>query len=238
MGIITIAFDDAYKETFDTCAEFLAKKGIHATFAVSSSHIGKTLENRPVTGKDDISHLIKNGHEIASHTASHRNLLEVFNSEGEEAVKKEMADSKKELQELFGINIGSMVFPFINSNQNAYLRKLASNYYASSRITTERAFFNPLPVKDPFFVIGVAFTRHVSMEGYKKMVDIACEKNVWLIEVFHLVSSKNTKSAHRDEPYRFFIHTDDFNSHMEYVLSKDIPVLTQKEVISKSGIID
>ncbi len=238
MGIITIAFDDGYKETFNACAEFLAEKGIHATFAVSSSHIGKTLENRSVVDKGDISRLIKSGHEIASHTANHRNLLEVFNSEGEEAVKKEMADSKKELQQLFGINIDSMVFPFINDNQNAYLRKLASSYYSSSRVTTERAFFNRLPIKDPFFVIGVAFTEHVLAESYKKMVDIACEKNVWLIEVFHLVSDKNTKSAHRDEPYRFFTHVGDFKSHIEYILSRDIPILTQREVISKSDIID
>ena len=149
-----------------------------------------------------------------------------------------MENSKKELQKLLGISIKSMVFPFIKDNQNEYLRKLASNYYKSSRITTESARFNPLPVEDLFSIIGTALTTHVSMEGYNKMVDIGNEKNVWLIEVFHLVSDKNTRSAHRDEPYRFFTHIDDFKSHIEYILSKHIPILTQDEVASTGGIID
>jgi peptidoglycan/xylan/chitin deacetylase (PgdA/CDA1 family) len=238
MGIITLAFDDGYRETFKACAKYLTEKGLRATFAVPSSRIGKELENRTVTRKEDISYLIKNGHEIASHTSSHRNLLDVFNSEGEQAVKKEMEDSKNELERSFGIEINSMVFPFIKNNQNEHLRKLASNYYKSSRITTETARFNSIPIKDPFSVIGVALTTHVSIEAYNKMAEIAHEKNVWLIEVFHLVSDKNTKSAHRDEPYRFFTHTSDFRSHIEYILSKKIPVFTQNEVIFKSGIID
>jgi peptidoglycan/xylan/chitin deacetylase (PgdA/CDA1 family) len=231
MGIITIAFDDGYKKTFANCAEYLAKKGIRATFAVPSSSIGKTLENRPVVDKNDILQLVKNGHEIASHTTSHRNLLELYNSEGEDAVKKEMAGSKKKLQELTGKNIDSMVFPFIKDNQNAYLHLLASEYYKSSRITSEKAEFNRLPVKDAFSVTGVAFTREVPISGYNRMVDIVSEKDIWLIEVFHLVSDKNTKSAHRDEPYRFFTHIDDFKTHIEYIISKKISFFTQKAAI-------
>ncbi|MGB2600295.1 MAG: polysaccharide deacetylase family protein [Candidatus Omnitrophota bacterium] len=231
MGIITLAFDDGYKETFANCAEYLTKKGIRATFALPSSSIGKTLENRTVVDKNDIRYLIKNSHEIASHTTSHRNLLGVYNSEGEDAVKKEMTDSKNELRKLTGESIDSMVFPFIKDNQNAYLRLLASEYYKSSRITSEKAEFNCLPVEDAFSVTGVAFTREISIGGYNKMVDIVSEKDIWLIEVFHLVSDKNTKSAHREGPYRFFTHIDDFKAHLEYIISKKISFLTQKEAI-------
>ena len=116
MGIITVAFDDGYKETFESCAEFLAEKGIRATFAVSSSHIGKTLENRDVLNEGEIKYLISNGHEIAAHTLTHRNMLDVFNSQGEKEVKNEMEGSKKRLEETFGIEIKSFVFPFIKNN--------------------------------------------------------------------------------------------------------------------------
>ena len=229
--MITIAFDDGYKETFQTCAEFLTGKGIHATFAVPASCIGKTLETRPVMDEPEINSLIKTGHEIASHALTHRNLLDLFKSEGEAAVKKEMKDSKAILESTCGVEIDSMVFPFIKDNQDPYLRKLASNYYKSSRITTERAAFNRLPVHDPYSVIGVALTHEVPIENYNRLVDIAGEEDIWLIEVFHYVSDKNTKSAHRDEPYRFFTHVETFKTHIEYILSKKIPFLSQKEAV-------
>ncbi|MFQ5952487.1 MAG: polysaccharide deacetylase family protein, partial [Candidatus Omnitrophota bacterium] len=219
MGIVTIAFDDGYKETFLNCAEYLTKKGVRATFAVPSSSLGKTLENRPVINKGEVEFLIKNGHEIASHTSSHRNLLDVFNTEGEGAVRNEMENSRKMLESEFGVKIDSMVFPFIEANQDPHLRKIASEYYSSSRITTEKAVFNRLPVHDPFSITGVAFTTDVSVKDYEKLVDIAAEHDLWLIEVFHFVSDKNTKSAHRDQPYRFFAHVNDFKIHIEYILS-------------------
>ncbi|MGB3057733.1 MAG: polysaccharide deacetylase family protein [Candidatus Omnitrophota bacterium] len=231
MGIITIAFDDGYRETFESCAEFLTRKGIRATFAVPVSFIGQELENRPVMDTSQIDHLIKNNHEIASHTSTHRNLLDVFNTGGEEAVKAEMKSSREMLEKTFGIKIESMVFPFIEANHDPYLRHLASGYYNSSRITTEKTAFNRLPVTDPFSAIGVAFTRDVPIKEYEKLVDIANEFDLWLIEVFHLVSEKNTKSAHRDDPYRFFTHIEDFKRHVDYILSKGTKVHPQKNVI-------
>jgi hypothetical protein len=142
-----------------------------------------------------------------------------------------MKNSKAILGSMFDVEIDSMVFPFIKNNQDLHLRGIAAEYYRSSRITTENAAFNRLPVHDPYSVIGVALTRKVPMENYNKLVDIAGEEDIWLIEVFHYVSDKNTKSANRDEEYRFFTHVDAFKTHIEYVLSKKIPILDQKEVI-------
>ena len=229
MGIITIAFDDGYKDTFDSCAHFLTENGVRATFAISPCHIDKTLENRPVVSRDNIQYLINNGHEIASHTLTHRNLLTVFNSEGEEAVKNEMEKSKISLESTFKIEVESFVFPFIIKNQDERLRKLSSGYYASSRTTTEDFAFNDLPLKDPYSIMGTAMTTDLPMSEYNKLVDIAQKNDLWLIEVFHLVSTKNTKSAHRDEDYRFFTHLDAFKEHINYILSKKVPILTQEE---------
>ncbi|MFH1552347.1 MAG: polysaccharide deacetylase family protein [Candidatus Omnitrophota bacterium] len=233
MGILTIAFDDCYADTFNHCASFLAENGIIATFAVPSSHIGQTLEERSVMDVRQLLCLRNSGHEIASHTSGHRNLLEVYNAEGENAVREEMASSKKELGFLLNTYVTSMVFPFIESSQNPFLRKLASEYYLSSRITTEKPVFNPLPVEDAFSITGLAFTRETPVEEYNKLVDALAGTDSWLIEVFHLVSDKNTKSAHRDEPYRFFTPVEDFKKHISYILSKKIPIMTQGQVIKK-----
>ena len=234
MGILTIAFDDAYKATFTNCAAFLAENGIPATFAVPSSCIGKTLETRPVIDKDDVLFLKDNGHEIASHTSSHKNLLDLFNAEGLEAVKKEMKVSKETIEKEFGIEVESFVFPFIENNYNQDLCSVASKYYASSRITTERIFMNWLPLKSPYTITGMALTDKLTINYCNKLIDLTRnDDNLWLIEVFHLVSDKNTISAHRNEPYRFFTPIDAFRSHIEYVISSGIEVLTQKEAVRR-----
>ncbi|MDP8299894.1 MAG: polysaccharide deacetylase family protein [Candidatus Tantalella remota] len=233
MAIITLAFDDGYADIYAHCAGPLADKGITATFAVPSRHVGGTLENRPVMSEQELLSLRNTGHEIASHTYDHSNLLELLDSEGEDAVNFEMKTSKVCLGLMLNTYISSMVFPFINDNNNAFLQKLASRYYTSSRITTEKKVFNPLPVQDPYSIIGMAVTGDNPIKYYNRIVDEISDKDCWLIEVFHLVSDTNTKSAHRDEPYRFFTHIDDFNAHVEYIVSKGVPIMTQGEAVKQ-----
>jgi peptidoglycan/xylan/chitin deacetylase (PgdA/CDA1 family) len=185
MGVITIAFDDGYLSTFDSCAKYLKEKGICATFAIPSDLIGTTLENRPVINKENIETLIRDGHEIASHTTGHSNLLDLYSTNGLEAVQDEMRLSKKQLESLFDINVNTMVFPFIEANQNCELRELSSNYYSSCRITTENLVSNEIPVKDPFSITGVALTHDLPIDEYNKMIDKIEKEDKWLIEVFH-----------------------------------------------------
>ena len=233
MGYITIAFDDGYKDTFMHCAGFLRDKGVPATFAAAPSFLGAELENRAVIDEKDILSLEKAGHEIASHTLTHKNLLDVLLKEGEPAVKNEMDASKTILTEVTGNEIHSMVFPFIDANNNRPLRTLASNYYKSSRITSEKIVFNRLPFKDPYSITGTAFTLEQTLAQMNEIAEMVRGRDLWLIEVFHLISENNTKSAHRDELYRFFTHIDIFKKHIDHILRKKIAFITQGEMVRK-----
>ncbi|HPS20398.1 MAG TPA: polysaccharide deacetylase family protein [Candidatus Omnitrophota bacterium] len=235
MGAITITFDDGYKDTFLSAAGFLHEKGLRATFAVPSEHIGNTLENRHVIDPGDIASLVRMGHEIASHTVSHKNILDVYNLHGEETVRREFSVSKKELEKETGAPVRAFVFPFIEANNNKLLRKIASEYYSSVRITTEKPVFNYIPLKDASCLIGTAFTVDVSLDQMNELAMMAGEHDLWLIEVFHLVSDKNTKSAHRDEPYRFFTHIDIFKEHIDFISKNKIKTLTQSEAADLYG---
>ncbi|KJJ84266.1 Polysaccharide deacetylase domain protein [Candidatus Omnitrophus magneticus] len=237
MGIITITFDDGYKDTFNNCSEFLYKNNIKATFAIPTAFIGKTLENRPIVNTGDIIQLENYGHEINAHTKNHKNLLDIFNSSGEKEVRAEMTESKKELEQILGAEkIKSMVFPFIEANNNPLLRKISGEYYSSNRITSEKIVFNKLPVTDPFSITGFAVTTAITIPQLNELSSIAKNHNFWFIEVFHLVCEKNTLSASRPEPYKFFTHIDDFKKHISYLKSNDIQVLTQTEAIKKYGL--
>ncbi|NQU95968.1 MAG: polysaccharide deacetylase family protein [Candidatus Omnitrophica bacterium] len=231
-GVITIAFDDAYLDTYRYAIKYLDKLKIKSTIAVPALYVGKRFENRPVAGVKELKNIIKSGHEVASHTLGHPNLFRLA-AKDKKAVATELGGSKTKLGRLLNYRVDSFVFPYINKNQTKSLRLKTSLYYKSARITSNTPSFNKIPLKDPYAVGGFAIMKKHSLPFLEKLVDYARKENLWLIEVFHLVGKKNTRSAHRPKPYRFFTHIDDFKKHIDYIMSKGITVLTQKDAVKK-----
>ncbi|MBL7157291.1 MAG: polysaccharide deacetylase family protein [Candidatus Omnitrophica bacterium] len=231
-GVITIAFDDAYLDTYRYAIKYLDKLKIKSTIALPAFFIGKTFEKRPVVGLKELKDIISSGHEIASHTSSHPNLFRLA-AKDKKAATDEIADSKTRIERLLNCRVDSFVFPYINKNQSKVLRLKTKPYYKSARITSNTPNFNKIPLKAPYSVGGFAVTGKHSLPFLEKLVDYTREKDLWLVEAFHLVGKKNTRSAHRPKPYRFFMHIDDFKKHIDYIVSKGITVLTQKDAIKK-----
>lgn len=233
-GIITIAFDDAYLEVYRHAIRYLDKVNVKSTVAIAASLIGKTFENRRVVGLKELQDIVKSGHEVASHTLTHPN-LSCLSLKDKERAAFEIAASKSELQRFLKRRVGSFVFPYIKNNVSQPLRLKTRDYYESARVTSERPFFNRIPLKDPYSIVGFAVMKKYSLPYLNKQIDYAARKKRWLIEVFHLVSNKNTLSSHRPKPYRFFMHIDDFKKHIDYILSKGVTILTQAEAVKKFG---
>lgn len=240
-GVTTIAFDDVYLDTHKYAIRYLNKLNIKSTIAVPSAFIGKRFENRRLVGLKELKDNLKRGHEIASHTLTHPNLSRLSSKDKSEAIS-EIAESKKELEHLLHNKVNSFIFPYINKNQFRsrgglnlpYLLKTRP-YYKSARLTTNCPCFNKIPVKNPYSIIGFAVMKKHSLSYLKKQIDYAEKKKCWLIMVFHLVGKKNTLSYHRPKPYRFFMHIDGFKKLIDYILSKDVIILTQKEVARRFG---
>ena len=224
--MLTIAFDDAYSDTCKYALGYLDKYGIKSTVSVPVNLIGSTFENRPLIGLRDLKRIAKSGHEIASHTLTHPNLARK-EAKKRLAAHSEIAESKRKLERLLGRNVSSFVFPYIKKNQTRALCLKAKSYYKSVRVTFDKPCFNKLPVKSASPVKGFAVMKKHSLSYLNKQVDYAEENKLWLIEVFHLVGKKNTLSASRPKPYRFFMHISDFKKHIDYIMSKGVLVRTQ-----------
>ena len=233
-GVITIAFDDAYLDTHRHAIRYLNKLNIKSTIAVPSAFIGKRFENRPLVGLKELKDIIKRGHEIASHTLTHPNLFRL-SSKDKKVTISEIAESKKELEHLLHNKVNSFVFPYINKNQSKSLKEKTRPYYKSARLTTNSPCFNKILIKNPYSIVGFAVMKKHSLFYLKKQIDYVEKRKCWLIMVFHLVGKKNTKSFHRPKPYRFFMHIDSFKKLIDYILSKDVTILTQKEVARRFG---
>ncbi len=231
-GILTIAFDDGYLAAYKHAVGYLDKLNMKSTIAVSFSFMGKRLENRPVVGKKELRACIEAGHEIASHGLTHTNLLKLSRENSEEAFI-EIAGSKKDIRHSLRSSPDSFVFPYIKRNYSRGLLLETKRHYKSARITSSEPCFNKIPLKSPFPVAGFAVRKEHSFSYLNRLVDHAEKNNLWLIEVLHLVSDRNTPSARRPKPYRYFTHIDDFRKHIDYIVSKKITVLPQKAVVAR-----
>jgi len=70
-GIITLTFDDCYEETVNSVIPILSRYNIKATFYLPTGLVGKKFEGKKIVSENGIKKLVKNNHEIASHSYSH-----------------------------------------------------------------------------------------------------------------------------------------------------------------------
>ena len=225
--ILTIAFDDGYNDTYRYAVSHLDNLGIKCTFAVPAGLLGKSCEKRPVVKWTHLKKMYKRGHDIASHTLHHIDLLKTPLIR---QARKEIISSGKRLRTHLGGNITSFVYPYINRRPIKNIQNIVKSNYTSSRISENFPVFNKLPVKNPFSLKGFCINSQFSLKDLEQQIKLAIKSKSWLIEVFHLVGKKNTLSASKNTPYRFFMHIDDFKRHIDFVLSKKVQILTQLEV--------
>ena len=231
-GILTITFDDAYLDTYKHAIKYLDKLNIKCTVGVPASLVGHKLEKRPVIGLSELKALTKHGHEIASHTLKHTNLLDLSRKD-RKASTLEISDSKKVLERMTGCKVKSFIFPYINKNETYLLKNETKIYYTSARTTANSPCFNKVPLKNDYDIKGFAIMKKHSVNYLNKQIDYTVKNNLWLIETFHLVGKKNTQSVSRPKPYRYFMHINDFKKHIDYILSRKIKILTQTAAVKK-----
>ena len=115
---IAITFDDAYCNLLENAIPILSELSIPSTIYVPSKHIGGKNEwdkysNEqilPILSEQALKALIRSNKNITlgSHTASHKRLCTLTKNE----MESEIFGSKKSLEDMFGIQINSIAYPY------------------------------------------------------------------------------------------------------------------------------
>lgn len=105
-----ITFDDGYKDVIENAYPVLNKYGFKATVFIITSFVGKD----GYLTWDDIKFLQKEGWAVGSHTISHPDLVAI----SKERAEKEIAQSKKILEDELKIPIDYFCYPAGKFNQD------------------------------------------------------------------------------------------------------------------------
>lgn len=116
-GTVVITFDDGYKDNFSCAVPLLVKYGLPATFFVTSRYIGTdrvfpwdlgNTAGNPLMNWDEVRELSRMGFDIGGHTSNHVNLGIVPIEEA----RREIVESKLEIEAAIGRKITSFAYPF------------------------------------------------------------------------------------------------------------------------------
>lgn len=113
---VAVTFDDAYRNIFVKGLPVLQQLNVRAITYVVASLIGKSNEwdhatgcrHEPLMDRKQLSEWIGAGHEIGSHGLTHRDLTTL----PQEEARREITDSKKMLEDLFGQPIRHFCYPY------------------------------------------------------------------------------------------------------------------------------
>ena len=111
---VTLTFDDALKDHLLIAAPMLEERGWRGTFNVVTDWIGK--DEKFLTWKD-VRELIRRGHEVTTHTKSHRNLVKLLEEGKADEVRAELAASRDAIADNTGFTPRFMCAPFVVQNE-------------------------------------------------------------------------------------------------------------------------
>ncbi|MEX0650097.1 MAG: polysaccharide deacetylase family protein [Candidatus Andersenbacteria bacterium] len=203
-GAVTIVFDDGYKQVYETVVPMLTKYRIPGVFAVPLDFAAiERSEKRLVTPWQEWKKIETDGHEIAAHTVSHRNLTTLQDVELDQELR--------EPEQVLGAT--TVVYP--GGAYNEQVVATAQKYYRAGR-TVVRGFESFQPA-DSMRLKSFNFTqKNFSVWKVNALATWAYLTNTWLIETYHMVD---------DDELMHSVPLSAFKKHLEFI--KRLPIATE-----------
>jgi peptidoglycan/xylan/chitin deacetylase (PgdA/CDA1 family) len=164
-----ITFDDSYNSLLDNAISVIFECGFRVSFFAVSGYVGKpntwdanffgrTFEHM---GWMHIKELLAQGHEIGSHTVTHRDLTLLKPQQ----IKDELERSKKTIEDTLGVAVKYLSYPFGKTNRTICDMAQEAGYTAAF---TMRAGRNDLPY--PFAIGRRGVYRIDTMRSFQRKV--------------------------------------------------------------------
>ena len=156
---IMVTFDDGYRDNLSVAAPLLAELGIPFTVFVRTDAVSQCRAG--FLGPDDVRELaIMPGARIGSHSATHARLTDCDDL----ALARELSGSKAYLEDLLGIEIDLLAYPYGAVDRRVRDMAEKTGYRAG---VTSRLDRN-LPGRDPMLLSSVTIYAHDDIEIFEQ----------------------------------------------------------------------
>jgi peptidoglycan/xylan/chitin deacetylase (PgdA/CDA1 family) len=217
--LLSVTFDDGWGTVYTQAMPELQKDGIVTTQYVLSG----VEKDTNYLSDAQIKQIQKAGHQIASHTVSHPDLLKISDAQ----LDHELGDSKTSLQQRFGGSVNDFASPYssFNAHTIAYMKK-----YYRSHVNTNGDYSNGINKFDVnidtgfnrYDIIRVAVRRDTTVQDLRNLVAYAKANNGWLVLAYHQIDDGNAK---------FGQNSKEFNDQLAYLSSTDVRIASVGQVM-------
>ena len=111
---VALTFDDSLKDHLLVAAPMLEERGWRGTFCIVTDLVGKG--DRHMTW-DDVRELVRRGHEVVSHTKSHKDLVALVDAGRMDEARREISESADRISAETGIAPRFLFTPFCRQNE-------------------------------------------------------------------------------------------------------------------------
>lgn len=179
---VLITFDDGYEDAGTYAARELRDRGMKATFFINPNLIGEKLEGYPYLDEAEVKALAASEcFSIGSHTINHVHLDQLSK---EERVK-ELAESKRALEELIGKPVRSLAYPYGDYDQAVIDDTIETGYEVGFAVQDRGLFERDARWSIPRIYMGLILCGNKQklfkeyVRNYKKMPPEAFEER-WM----------------------------------------------------------
>gem|GEM_PF-3052333 len=210
-GAVSITFDDGNRSDYTLAVPALNERGFKGSFYIVTDRIDNPAWDEVTCTWDEWNDVSNQGHEIGSHTKTHKFLTEFSLID----MERELSESKSEIDiQIPTQQCLTLAYPFGNYDTN--VKTIASKYYIAARgISCD---LNAPPYN--FYGLRACGTSR-TVSQMKAMADAAEEQGKWLISYFHALDGTNS----RDWTINMF------TTYLDYLKSKDLWVGTLSSVV-------
>lgn len=211
---ISIAFDDIYASAANEGASELEKRGFRGSFYIVKNFTENT--NNKYADTDMINSLIKSGHEIGSHSESHK-FLSKLNSED---VEKDFKENISFLSTL-GVKDVGMAYPYGDFSEIVENQSKKVHQYTRTSLfglNDKSLDVNRLKI--------IPITSESNTEKLKQIIDDTERNSVWCILLFHDLGEDTNSDIYRTSLSQYI-------EILNYIKEKNITTLPVQEVIKQ-----
>ena len=215
-GLVSLTFDDGWKEIYLNAVPVLNQSGIKSTQYVSTTELRYNDRYHNYMSIEDVLNMERMGHEIGSHAVNHIRL----NKLNEADINFQLEKSR---EELIGMGIKSIdTFAPPYGEYTDYLTVATGRNYIATRMADPG--MNDRET-DPQLLYGYQMENWMVFDPYmKRLVSRAFKEKKWMIFIFHQVAKPD---------YRYYTSPGDLQSLVDYLIINKIPVMPVRDVIKK-----